>query len=822
MKTLLADLRYCIRTLARTPGFTAIALLSIALGIGANAAIFSLVNAVLFKPLPVERPDQLAALYVIEPSSTFPDSFSYPDYVDYRDRNESFSDLVGHYGVTLNIASAGQQPELVWGELVTGNYFTGLGVRPAAGRLLTEQDDLHPGAHPVAVLSYNFWQRHFNSDPQIAGKIIRLNGHDFTIAGVANFGFSGTRFLGFMPDIWMPVTMHGQILRENRDRLDQRGWRWMNVNGRMKEGVSLKQAGAEMNLIAGQLAAAYPRTNSDVSIKIASGAHKTQPLPGGDNILTFLAAMMMGVVGLVLLIVCANVANLLLAKATARRREIAIRLAMGASRWRLVRQLLTESIALSIAGGALGLVAASWLIELLATSGPDLDFSTINPDYDLSIDHRVFLFAFGLSVITGIIFGLLPALQASKPDLVPALKGEPHTSGARRFRLRNALVVAQVALSMVLLISAGLFVRSLQNANQMNPGFDTNDILIGSVHLGAQGYTEKQGREFYKRLLERAETIPGVESASLAVTLPLDDGTEGARIFVEGYVPRSETEKNSALYTAAGPKYFETMGTEIVEGRAFNEYDDEKSPRVVVINETMARLYWPDQNPIGKRIQLGNQNSPFLEVIGVARDGKYLTLGEARMSYMFLPLWQNYDNRVRILLRSKADTASLAAGLRREVRALDQTLALYGVKTIQQFLQRSLWGADAAAALVGSLGMFALLLAAVGLYGVMSYSVARRTREIGIRMALGAERSDLLRMIIGQGLRLAMTGVGLGLMGAFALTRAIESLLHGVSASDPTTYLVVVLLLTGVASLACFIPARRAMKVDPITALRYE
>ncbi|HEY7546483.1 MAG TPA: ABC transporter permease, partial [Blastocatellia bacterium] len=752
MKTLFADLRYCFRTLIKTPGFTAVAVLSIALGIGANTAVFSLVNAVLFKPLPVDRPDRLAALYVIEPESSFPDSFSYPDYVDYRDKCESFSHLVGHYGTTLNIASAGQQPELVWGELVTGNYFTGLGVSPALGRLLTDQDDINPGAHPVAVLSHSFWQRRFNSDPQIAGKTIRLNGHDFTITGVASFGFSGTRFLGYIPDIWMPVAMHGQILNENEDRLHQRGWRWMNVNGRMKEGVALEQAGAEMNLIAGQLADAYPQTDRDIKIKITSAAHKTQPLPGGDNILTFLGAMMMGVVGLVLLIVCANVANLLLARATARRREIAIRLAMGASRWRLIRQLLTESIALSVAGGALGLAAAAWLIDLFKTSGPELDFSTVNPDYDFSIDHRVFLFALALSVITGIIFGLLPALQASKPDLVSTLKGETQTFGARRLRLRNALVVAQVALSLVLLVSAGLFVRSLENANKMNPGFDTRDILIGSVHLGVQGYTEKQGREFYKRLLERAQTIPGVESASLAASLPLDDGVEGAPVFVEGYTPRSETEKNTVLYTVAGPKYFETMGTEIIQGRAFDEHDDEKSPRVVVINETMARLYWPGQSPIGKRLQLNNQKAPFLEVIGVAADGKYITLGEEQLPYMFVPLWQSYESRVRILLRSKSDTASLAAGLRQEVQALDQSLALFGVKTIQQFLQRSLWGADTVAVLVGSLGVLALLLAAVGLYGLMSYSVSQRTREIGIRMALGADRSNLLRMIVGQGL----------------------------------------------------------------------
>jgi len=824
MNSTLQDLRYCLRSLGKAPGFTAIAVLSIALGIGANTAVFSIVNAMLFKPLPVRHPEQLAALYITEQSSPFPDAFSYPDYLDYRDRNEAFSDLVGHYGVTLSMAGTGAQPELLWGELVTGNYFTGLGVRPALGRVFNDEDDRRPGAHPVAVLSYGFWQRRFGGDPAVVGKVLKLNGHDFNVIGVATYGFSGTRFLGFIPDVWVPVMMHEQVLHESGDRLTARGRRWLNVNGRMKPGVTIGQATAAMNVVARQLAESWPQTDRDVTVKIMPGGHKTQPLPGGENILTFVSAMMMGLVGLALLVACANVANLLLARATARRREIAVRLALGASRWRLIRQLLTESIVLALAGGAVGFLLALWLNDLFKSTGPPLDFATVNPDYDLGLDTRVLAFTLLASLVTGVLFGLLPALQASRPDLVPTLKGESRSvgRGARRFTLRNALVVVQFALSLVLLICAGLFIRSLQNAQRVSPGFDTKNILIGSVNLGIQGYTEARGREFFKRVIERVGKLPGVERASLADSLPLDDSTSGGRVLIEGYVPRSENEKIEVLYTTAAPKYFETMGTQIVQGRAFDERDKEDAPRVVVINETMAGRYWPGQNPVGKRLQLGSANSPYLEVIGVARDGKYITIGEAPLPYMFLPLRQNYSDRVRILIRAEADPTALAAGLRREVQALDETLPVYGVKTIQQFMERSLWGIDGMVGLLSGLGLFALLMAAVGIYGVMAYAVAQRTREIGIRMALGARRGDVLRLVVGQGMLLALVGMVIGVAGAFAATRLLASLLVGVSATDPATFALTALLLAVVALLACFVPARRATKVDPMIALRYE
>ncbi|MEW6729918.1 MAG: ABC transporter permease [Acidobacteriota bacterium] len=829
MHGILQDVRYCLRMSIKFPGFTAVAVLSIALGIGASTAVFSLVNAMLFKPLPVEQAEQLAALYVTEPQSSFPDAFSYPDYLDYLDKNEVFSDLVGHFGTTLSMANlsgnGSTQPELMWGELVTGNYFTGLGVKPVIGRTLTREDDLYPGAHPVAVLSYNFWQRRFAANPEIIGKTLKLNGHDFTVIGVAAYGFSGTRFLGFIPDIWLPLMMHEQVLHEGNGRRTERGSRWLNVNGRMKPGITIKQATSAMNLIAQQLGQSYPQTNRDVTIKIQPGDHKTQPLPGGDNILTLISAMMMGVMSLVLLIVCVNVANLLLARATVRRREIAIRLALGASRSRLVRQLLTESMVLSMIGGSVGMLFAIWLIDLFKTSGPPLDFETVNPDYDLALDYRVLGFTLIVSLATGVIFGLLPALQASKPDLVAMLKGEAQMIMGRfwRFNLRNALVVVQVALSLVLLICAGLFLQSLHNAQQMNPGFETKNILLASVQLNIQGYNQARGRAFYKEIIERAERLPGVESASLASHLPLDDGFDGDRIFVEGYVPRSENEKIVVFYSIIGKNYFQTMKTPIVAGRAFDQRDKVDSSRVVIINETMARRYWPGQDPIGKRLQMGNTNSPYLEIVGVAKDGKYITIGETPIPFMFLPLEQNYtDGRSRILLRTQADPTSVVASLRREVQELDETLPLFGIKTIQQFMQRSLWGVDAATSLISSLALFALLLAAIGIYGVISYTVAQRTQEIGIRIALGARQRDVLKLVIKQGLALTLGGVSIGLVSAFVLTRLMADLLFDVSATEPTIFALLALLLTSVAMLACYIPARKAMKVDPMVTLRYE
>jgi putative ABC transport system permease protein len=517
------------------------------------------------------------------------------------------------------------------------------------------------------------------------------------------------------------------------------------------------------------------------------------------------------------------VANLLLARASARRREIAVRLALGASRFRLVRQLLTESVLLALAGGGLGLLLAQWLTSLLPATAPKLDFATVDFNHDLSLDRRVLGFTLAVSLLTGLIFGLLPALQAARSDLVSTLKGEaPVTTGQRRFHLRDLLVGAQVALSLMLLVGAGLFVKSMFYAQELNPGFEAKQILLANVNVGLHGYDETKGRNFYQRVIERIKTLPGVEAASLGNWLPLGPDNNGAIVNVEGYVPRYANERISIGYTLAGPEYFETMKTPLVQGRGFTATDDEKAPRVVVVNETMARRFWPDQNPIGKRLRLGDAAEPVYEVVGVARDGKYYLLGEGATAFMFLPLRQNYSGGATLIARTSAPPESLAAAIRQEVAALDGELPISGVKTMPEYLDRLLSAPKSVAGLVGAFGLVALLLAAVGLYGVMSYAVAQRTREIGIRMALGSPAAIVFGLILKQGLRLALSGVAIGLVAAFGLTRLLRSLLYGVSVTNPATFVRVTTSLLVVALLAALVPARRATKVDPMVALRTE
>ncbi len=539
---------------------------------------------------------------------------------------------------------------------------------------------------------------------------------------------------------------------------------------------------------------------------------------------SMVTGLMMGLVGLVLLVACANVANLLLARATVRRREIAVRLALGASRRRLIRQLLTESVMLSTLGGALGLILAIWLSDLFRFGVPKVDFATMDYDYALGLDYRVLGFTLAVSVLTGVIFGLAPALQSSRPDLVPTLKGEMSaaSAGRRRPNLRNLFVVTQVALSLMLLVSAGLLVKSLRNAQTMNPGFRTDHLLMASVNVGLHGYDEARGRRFYKQLGERLQSLPGVTHASFAGPLPLDQYYNAANVTIEGRVPKTANERLGIGYSIVGHNYFETMNTPIVQGRAFTERDNENAPRVVIVNETMARRYWPSQNPIGKRLRLGGEQSQWLEVAGVAQDGKYITLGEPPTDYFFLPFWQNYDGRMTLIAHTKGDAESVIASIRREVKALDEQLPVYGVRDAPEFLDIILSGPKSIAATVSGFGLLALLLAAIGLYGVMSYAVAERTREIGVRVALGAEPRDLRLMVLRQGLRLSLGGVALGLAGAFGLARLLRSLLYDLSATDPLTFGAVALSLIVVALLACWIPARRATKVDPMVALRCE
>lgn len=840
MTTLWQDLRYAARTLWKTPGFTAVAVLSLALGIGANTAIFSFVNAVLLRALPVAEPERLVFVFNgtrAEPYNVAP----YPDYVDYRDRNSVFSDLAAYSGITVSL-NHNEGAEQISGLIVSGNYFDVLGVGARAGRTFLPEEDQTPGAQPVVVIGHGLWQRLFGGDSNAVGKQMLLNGQPFTVVGVAPAGFDGAQ-AGQPNDIYVPMMMQAVVRpprsgysgEMNPDLLGRRSAGWLEMVGRLKPGVSFEGAQAEMRVLAKQLEEAYPDTNRE---ETATLFPVTKGDPDQRGTLLSVAGLMSAVVGLVLLIACANVANLLLARASARRKEISIRLALGAGRWRLIRQLLTESVLLSFVGGAVGLLLAVWLVDVLQTYSPPGNFFPVA--FDFSLDARVLAFTLLLSLLTGVIFGIAPALQASNPDLVHALKDGTvmlaggGSWGARGFNLRNLLVVAQVALSLVLLISAGLFLRSLSQAQRIDPGFSPQNVLVMPLNINLLRYTKAQGQEFYRGVIERVEAIPGVESATLSRTPPLSGASRQSTVLIEGREGpdraggsessggNPDTGGHTTLASPVALKYFETMNIPLLRGRDFTAQDREGTPGVIVINETFVRRYFPDEDPLGKRLSLSGARGPWLEVVGVARDGKYITLGETSAPMIYQSILQRHETGMTLLIRTRGDSASLAAAVRREVQAVEKNLPVTNIRPMTELLNNSLFPARMGAVLLGAFGLLALLLAAVGLYGVMSYSVARRTREIGIRMALGARGGNVLRLVLGEGMALIAVGVLLGLAGAFAATRLLASFLYGVSTTDPLTFAGIAVFLTLIALAASFIPARRASRVDPLVALRYE
>jgi predicted permease len=727
-----------------------------------------------------------------------------------------------HSGFSIGFSANGEKSELIWGEVVTGNYFSGLGVLPAAGRVLTPDDDRAVGADPVVVLSHAFWQRRFGRNPGVVGTVVKLRGHEFTVIGVARKGFSGTRLAGFIPELWVPMSMIGQINPDGNAALENRASDWFNVNGRLKPGVSTDQATASMNVIADRLAGLYPQTNARKRVGMVPAGNKAEPAITLLGYLPIAAQAMLAIVFLVLLIACANVANLLLARASARTREIAVRLACGAPPGRLVRQLLTESILLALTGGLAGSLFARWFNVLVPVLSPKLDFAVFDFDYDLALDVRVLFFTTATTVLTGIVFGMLPALRAAKVDLVTSLR--PHAGGGarqgRRLGLRDGLVIAQVAFSLALLVGAGAFVRSLQNARQLDPGFETRNVLLASVDTALRGYDAPTGQRFFTRAVERIRTLPGVVAASIGGPLPLDAYGSTARVTAEGYVPRDPNERIFVGYSIVGADYFQAMQTAIVAGRAFNESDTDSTPRVAIVNETMARRFWPGESPIGKRFRF--DDAPAREIVGVARDGKYRLLGEPPTEFAFIPLAQHYQGQMTLIVRTSGSPAALTTAVQREIAALDADVPVFGVRTMPVYLDRLLSLPKSAAALVTIFALVALVMATVGLYGVISYSIARRTKEIGLRIAVGARRGDVMWMVIKQGMTLALIGIVIGTGAAWGLLRLAASLLYGVGPSDPLTFLVGVPLLAGVALLASCLPARRAMRLDPTITLRYE
>ena len=812
--TILQDIRYGLRMIAKAPGFTLLATLALALGICANTTIFSFINGLILRPLTgVKDPDQLAAVFTSDYSSGLYGGSSYPDYVDLREQADVFESLAAFDQTVLN-ASGESEAERLRGFVVTGNYFDVLGVRAQLGRTLQPSDDQPANAAPV-VISDSLWQRRFSADPAVVGKTLRLNDKLYTIVGVTEPSFRGLR-LGLPPEFWLPTTASPDFTRGRRDD------RGIQLIGRLKPGVTVAQAQTQLTTIAARLAQAYPETN----LGTIDRPNEPRPMtvmresrigPEAQIAIKRVSLLLFAVVGLVLLIACANVANLLLARASARRREIAVRLALGASRGRLVRQLLTESFLLALLGGVAGLLATQWTVRLLPQFFPANDANGL----DLSVDWRVLGFTLGVSLLTGLLFGLAPALQATRLNLLPALKAEASVYGPRRRRiaLRDVLVIAQLAMSLVLLVSAGLFVRSLRQALTFDPGFTTENLLAASLETRGARLSEQQGREFYQQTLEHVGSLPGVQSVTLSMFVPLGGGGARRMITLEGYEPQpnEDTELNT---NTIGLNYFSTMGIPIVAGRDFDKQDREGSPLVVIVNEELARRYYGG-NAVGKRLQIGS-NVPSREIVGVARTAKYRNLREPSLPFIYIPFGQEYLSGMALLVRTKGDPEEIVGSLHNEMRALNKDVPLFSVQTMSERIDGQLAADRMIAVLLSVFGGGALLLAAIGIYGVMGYAVAQRTHEIGIRLALGAEQRDILRLIVGQGMVLIAIGAGIGLAITLAATQVLKSLLFGVSATDPLTFASVIVVLVGVALLACYLPARRATKVDPLEALRYE
>jgi len=824
MATFLHDLKYGARLLAKAPGFTAIAALSLALGIGANTTIFTLINAVLLNPLPVEDPSELMSVWTTDERNQDGAlgflQVSVLNFKDLRDKNEAFSGLAAHTGLPLSISSNNGEPQQVFGEIVSGNYFSVLGAKPIVGRTFTPDEDKNPGERLVAVLGYGEWQKRFGGDPSIVGRTISVNGQAFNVIGVMPRGFKGTNAIG-APALWVPymtypVTTTG-FFRELIESTSRRGLVF-NVTGRLKPGVTVQQAAANLKTIARQLEQEYPNDNKGRSVTLVPLAQATIN-PGFRNNFVMAGGLLMTIVGLVLLIACANVANLLLARAAARQKEIAVRLSLGASRARLIMQLLTEGTLLAIIGGALGLLLAYWAQGLLWSYRPPfLQADAI----DLHPDVRVLMFTLAVSIVTGILFGLAPAVQASRPDLVVELKERtgPPAGSNRLFSLRNVLVAAQIALSLVALVGASLFLRSLQNAQKINPGFDADHLAVLSFDLGAQGYTEERGRQFQKQVLERVASVPGVQSATLASTVPLFNGGFARTVFLEGQDTSDRRSGRLVQISVASAHYFETLGIALVRGRTLGDTDQPNTPAAVVINETMAKRFWPDQDPIGKRFKFFGQND-FQQVVGIVKDSKYNFIGEDPTPYIYQATTQVYQPQLSLFVKGARPTTILGT-VRGEVQQMDKNLPLTGVFTLAEIFDQSLWPPRMGASLLAVFAGLSLVLAVIGIYGVMAYSVNQRRRELGIRMALGASRRDVVRLVVVHGLRLTLMGVIVGLFVSFAASRLVASMLFSVSPTDAVTFAFVPLMLAAAALGASYIPARRATRIDPMVALRYE
>jgi putative ABC transport system permease protein len=808
MRTLLQDIKFGCRALAKNPGFTAVAVLALALGVGANSAIFSVVNATLLNPLPFPEEGQLLRLGEGVRGQGSPErgSFSYPDYKDVQQQTQTLAHVSAYLNSGSMLTDEGSEQERVYGADVPPEYFDVLGVKPELGRVFTAEED-RPNSG-VVVISHGLWQRRFGGRRDVIGRQLRMRSTPMTIIGVMPKGFEYP-FRADRQDFWEPLNDRPTPDREQRDSHSY------YVIARMKPGVSAEQANAELDTISRRLEQQYPDSNAAVLVAGAS-MHEELTRDVRPALL-----ILLGAVGLVLLIACANVANLLLARAAGRQKEMAIRAALGASRWRVVRQLLVESLLLSLAGGAVGLLLALWGTDLLVAAGP-ADIPRVS---QAGLDARVLAFTLIVSVATGIFFGLVPALQASRPDLTGALKegSRGSTEGLRRNRFRSALVVAEVAVSLVLLIGAGLLMRSFVRLLQTDPGFDPARVVALDIPLGRQRYdTPEKQDAFFAQLASRARALPNVEAAGVVSNLPFGNSVDQLQLDIEGRPPFPAGAKPLAHYTVVSPGYFETLKIPLRSGRMFDEHDDARSPNVTLVSESLARKFFAGENPVGRRIT-PDEGKPTLEVVGVVADARRTSLASDAEPEFYVPFGQAAQRRMNLVVRAGVgDPAALTSSLRGAVAELDREQLVWQTRSLDQLVSASVAGRRFNMTLLGLFAGVAMLLAALGLYGVMAYSVTRRTHEIGVRMALGARGSDVLRMVVGQGMRLALLGVAIGLAAAFAVTRVLASLLYGVTTTDPLTYAGLAALLASVAFLASYLPARRATKVDPMEALRYE
>ncbi len=820
------DARYALRMLRKNPAFSLIVIATLALGIGANAAMFSLTDRVLLQRLPVANPEQLAVLTTRDASDgRMRDNFSYPMYRDLRDRNDVFSGVIARAGAQMNV-SYGDLTTRVSAELVSGNYFDVLGVRPYAGRLLTQNDDLTPGAHPVAVISYGFWERRFGKDQSIVGKTILANEHPLTVLGITPPEFYGV-YLASSPDIWVPMMMTPVFNPLPPTRLVKRTHSWLTVMARRKDGVSSEQAQASLSVLYHQIRETEAQQLSNVLGPRDLERFRAQQIvvePGGQGFQNLQRQMrtslllLFGATCAILLILCANLTNLMMARATVRAPENALRLALGASRWRLLRQWLTEGLLLSICGGLLGVFVGIWMKAGLILVIP----ATVNINLSSSFGWRFAGFVMLVSIVVGLLFTLAPAIQAARNSSTPTLRLETRsfTGAAGFFSLRSALVLLQVALSLPLLVGAVLFLRTLQNLRAIDTGFGKNNVLLASINPSLNGYSADKSRNFFNDLLSRIRATPGVTAASLATDSPLSGGWDQNGLVVEGYTPR-EDEQVGIDATYISPDYFKTLEVPFAGGRDFTQQDTIGSPKVAIINQKMAQYFFGDSNPIGRRI--GMEKVPDITIVGVVKDAKYVSLREPIRRHFYVPIMQQ-QNVLDLVLQVKTtnDASAFAGTVRKQVEALDPHLPLYDVMTLDGEINRSLIQERLLSSLTTSFGLLATLLVLIGLYGVLSFSVVRRTREIGIRIALGAQRHNVLLMVMKQGIGLVLMGALVGIGLSLAISRFMTALLFGISPTNALTLAATAAGLISIAIVACYIPARRATKVNPLEALRYE